>query len=301
MSSSEFEIRSARADDWAVLRTLLPAVVHFGAGTWNFLAEDLGGMPVGALAMERHLSGQGLPGMRVAIRIVEGSNARGAAEALLAAAEKVAAQHRAAALHAWNVLPIESHEAAVWRAHGFTHETRVVEARLDVAAAEAFLAQRWERIEARRGVPAGVTIEALRDVPADVAAIAARWHAAHFGGSEARLLDQVFGRSVDRFDPDLSQILRVNGRVVGTMLAFRSGDESRAEGTVIDPAFRGGWANVLLKLHSFRNGRMRGVTTAVFYTFDQHADTRKFAQRMGASVRERVALARPMGARAPQA
>ena len=88
------------------------------------------------------------------------------------------------------------------------------------------------------------------------------------------------------------------GDVSGFILGHRTSREViHVDANVLEPAVRGGWANIWLKLEATRGAISIGVKTFVFTTFDHYADTRSFTEKLqGATVRTMVLMYRPIAA-----
>src|SRR5207249_4403403 len=115
--------------------------------------------------------------------------------------------------------------------------------------------------------------------PAEVA----RLHAAAVGGS-AEALRASLHRDMARREAvtATSRVLLVDGRARGLILLAVDGDLATYEARVVDPAYRGGWANVLLMATDLERGLTLGVRRVRFYSSGANRDTLKLAARCGA-------------------
>jgi hypothetical protein len=175
-----------------------------------------------------------------------------------------------------------------WQWLGFSVSETVAEHELAMVDVETRLAPLAQRMARDGRIPPGVQVVSL--YAADPAAVV-RLHLDNLGGDHDTLLRRMRGQAPDSFHPRYSLALTLGSRTIGCLLAHR--DSPRAfviDAVIVDPHFRSGWANLLLKLEAARRARPTGATHIVFRTFDRYTDTRRFTEKLGGIVTRREAL-----------
>ena len=234
-----------------------------------------------------------LIGPGVALHVIEPCRRRGLGGSLLAALEAEAKRHGAEALYAAQKVDLDGEEMRGWSWLGFSPCEQVHHHVLELDKFEPRLAPLYERLKRRGRIPESAQILPLYEADADEVT---RLHVAQLGGDPATLLRRIRGEAPDAFAPRHSRVLLVDGRVVGIILGHRtSRDVVHVDADVVDPALRGGWANVWLKLEATRGALDWGIEKFVFTTFDHYTDTRSFTEKLeGVRVRTTVLMYRPI-------
>jgi hypothetical protein len=101
----------------------------------------------------------------------------------------------------------------------------------------------------------------------------------YLGGTAQQVLARLSGP--DPIDLDVSPVLILDGVVKAFSLGKLRGKTCHVEATVVDPALRGGWANLLLKYEGLHWALAAGATQIVFETYQRHSDTRKLFRQVG--------------------
>jgi GNAT superfamily N-acetyltransferase len=104
--------------------------------------------------------------------------------------------------------------------------------------------------------------------------MAMRWiHPAHL---EASLTDPRIA--------DISSVLLVDDHVAGMVVVRSAAGDYRVhvQARAVMPAFRGGWANVLIMADALEKGRAAGIRRIRFDSMDDNQDTLKLARRFNA-------------------
>ncbi|NOG55809.1 MAG: hypothetical protein HND57_16025 [Planctomycetes bacterium] len=218
---------------------------------------------------------------------------------LLQAAKERATHWGLAALCTWEA--VHEHDACraqFWSALGFTPAAGgdVQHYRTDVATLIDLLEPLYERLVEHRRIPPGGRVIPLSDSPKGPIIQLQQ----DFLGGQAGALDQrLRGHGQNPFDTALSHVLVVDrhetpgdhqadsGDVGDTTIhaahMLIHTDHARsivAEARVVSPAFRGGWANVMLLLNTARVGLAGGYTEFRFAAGTSHGDTHILAQRL---------------------
>ena len=199
----------------------------------------------------------------------------------------------AEALYATQKVELDGEEMRAWAALGFSPCETVEHHELPLDEFEPQLAPLYERMRQRGRIPDSARIIPLYEADAEEVA---RLHLAQLGGDPATLAQKLRGDVPGSFAARYSRVLLVDDRVVGFILGHRvARDVVHVDANVLDPAVRGSWANVWLKLEATRGALQWGIKTFVFTTFDHYTDTRSFTERMrGVTVRTTVLMYRPL-------
>lgn len=138
----------------------------------------------------------------------------------------------------------------------------------------------YREIRDRGWIPADARIVPLGE--ADRHAVA-EIHARHFGGDPAAALRILAGDTPARCDGRLSFVLLLADRVIGYTLGHVSPADNVCEfdWTAIEPAHRGGWANLWLRTHAAEHLLAAGVPRYRYRALDEHSDSRRAARRAG--------------------
>jgi GNAT superfamily N-acetyltransferase len=277
-------IREAIMGDYRVLRMLLPEAVCFGSDVAAVVATDGEGGPiVGAIAIDSVLRHEPVIGVRIAIHVVPPFRNRGVESQLLSAAETIASSRGGRALYTWGAIDSGSDAARFWDQQGFDRAEHVWEGRTDVLAGLKYLEPFWQQLLRRGKVPANIlSISTAEADPAELA----RMYVAHIGGSFESVYPRLTGESPTSFDPMNSTVILQDQTIAGLGLAsVLEKGVTLVEAIIVEPGFRGRWANLYLKRESWRRCAAAGTHTSIYFTHDRHQDTRRFTEKTGTITR----------------
>ncbi|MEX2093427.1 MAG: GNAT family N-acetyltransferase [Pirellulales bacterium] len=291
-ADSPFSIRAASGEDAKAVRMLLPTAVE--ALDYGLVAEC--GQPsrvVAAAGLTRTQRPKPPVGPGVALHVIEPCRRRGIGTALLERLIARAAAQGADAIYATQQVELGGEEMRGWEALGFAPCETVEHHELPLDEFEPQLAPLYERMRQRGRIPETARIIPLYE--ADAGEVA-RLHLAQLGGDPMTLAQKLRGDVPGSFAARYSRVLLVDDRVVGFILGHRvARDIVHVDANVLDPAVRGSWANIWLKLEATRGALQWGIKTFVFTTFDHYTDTRSFTERLrGVTVRTTVLMYRPL-------
>lgn len=289
LPSDRYLIRAARPTDAKALRMLLP---DLGEGSTCFVAVDKSGERiVGAAGATLAFRREPPVGPGVMAHVIEPCRRQGIGRRLLEYIEAAAIENGAQAIYSAN--RVEQHSAAeqAWAWLAFSEHETVESQQLPLEQFEPRLAPLLERMQVR--IPAAAQIVPLyrSNLPAVL-----RLHLDHLGGDRGEIYRKLRGTGVSAFHPRYSRVLTLDGRVVGCILAHRKDEETAiVDADIVDPALRGGWANIWLKLEATRGALRLGIKNFEFTTFDRYADTRSFTKKMGGvTVQTKVLMMKPL-------
>jgi GNAT superfamily N-acetyltransferase len=289
-----FSIRPECRDDAKAYRMLLPGAA--AALDYRLVAEaEKPAQIVAAAGLTRTQRSKPLVGPGVAIHVIEPYRRQGIGKSLVAQLEAEAMRRGAGALYATQKVDVNGEEMRGWARLGFSPCETVEHHELPLDQFEPRLAPLLERMRKQGRIPDSAEIIPL--YAADLEAVV-QLHLTQLGGDAEALTRRLHGEGPDAFSATHSRVLLVDGRVVGCILAHRTSRVvSHVDANVLEPALRGGWANVWLKLESTRGALSLGIKTFVFTTFDHYADTRSFTEKLrGATVRRMALMVRPIAA-----
>lgn len=169
---------------------------------------------------------------------------------------------------------------------GFRPLRRFVTYEGSLSSVSRLVGRYHQRLVARGRVPADVRLPSLAEVDdPDLRAQAIRLLCEHLGARPARLARRLRGEGPQACEASASILLVRGGRVLGVGLLRRRGDLRIADSIVVDPAVRGGWASVVLRLEWVRRALAAGAGDRWrFVVRDDLRDTRRFAARIEATV-----------------
>jgi len=294
MFGPPFSIGPAASADRKAFRMLLPEAA--GALTRCFVARS--GTPpsvVAAAGISASQRPKPLVGPGVALHVIPPCRRQGLGRQLLAALAAEARRGGAEALYAIQRVELNSNEMRCWSWLGFVPCEQVQEHELALDQFEPRLAPLYERLKSSGRIPDSARIVPLYE--ADMEQVV-QLHLKQLGGDPMTLARRIRGEASDAFAPRHSRVLLVDGQVAGFILGHRTSREVvRVDADVVDPALRGGWANVWLKLEATRGALAWGIEKFVFTTFDHYTDTRSFTKKLeGVTVRTTVLMYRPIDA-----
>jgi GNAT superfamily N-acetyltransferase len=167
-----------------------------------------------------------------------------------------------------------------FEANGFERGSRMFIVEVDLDPMIAAMTKLRDRALQSGRVPASARLVSPADAPAAEAGAlyqeitAGRWiHPAHL---EASLTDPRIAA--------ISSVLLVDGHVAGMVVVRSVPPDQRVhvQARAVMPAFRGGWANVLIMADALEKGRAAGIRRIRFDSMDDNQDTLKLARRFNA-------------------
>ena len=282
MAGRRFSVRPAEGAEAERVRAWLPdAFPAIGRAPELFVATGAGYV-VGAAAVAW------VPGgFPVLLHVQPEFRRAGVGRALMEAAA-ASACGETGALRTWANVAEGSAGQLFLRAAGFQPVQRFLMFETDGAAFAAAMARLLERVA--RHVPASARLAALGDAPPDgVVRLVARGFAALPHNVAVRLIPG----ARNGYDAEHSLVLMRGGEVAGAMLCRVDEGTLQVEVNVLDPALRGGWANLMLLEAMARRGRAAGFPRFRFGCEPHVRDTVGLARRCGAaSLPDQWAMAR---------
>ena len=276
-------VRAPSAAEVRACRMLLPEAT--GAVQRSRLYVATAGEPArvvgaAALGLDRRPAMQ--LDWQVDLRVIAPFRRQGIGRALLNHVIVQAGAHGIRAVHAWAWVEPDSEPARAWQAFGFAPFRRRMDFEADLVHSCSILVPLYDEVRAHGWIPNDARIVPLAE--ADAQAVA-RLHVEHLGGNLRLLLPLLRGPALDRYDPDLSRVLLVDGKVMGFTLGKVMPDGVCAfDANVLHPAVRLGWANVWLKVEAAQLLLSRGVTKVRYSTFARHTDTQRISRQVGAQL-----------------
>jgi GNAT superfamily N-acetyltransferase len=215
-------------------------------------------------------------GFPILLFVAEGWRRQGIGRRLLEAATASAAGETTA-LRAWNAVQEDSAAASFLQAVGFQVTRRLLVFETDAAEFEASMTALLRRMAGK--VPGDVIVGTLAQAPpSGVVSLVAP----QFATLPHDVAWRITSGSPLGYDQTLSLVLLQKGKVIGAMLCKRSGELAEVDVNVVAPAFRGGWANLLLLEAMARRARADGVAHFRFSCEEHVRDTLNLARRSGA-------------------
>jgi hypothetical protein len=234
---------------------------------------------IGAAASTRRFRPTPLPGPGIDLHVIEPCRRNGIGRDLLVQLGLMAHSAGAAALYAASRVEEHSEQMLGWQRLGFTPCQTIEQHRLSLAPLEPQLGSLIDRIRRRGQIPPTARIIPLYQ--ADLRAVL-QLHLDHLGGDRESLRRRLAGKGPDAFLAQFSKVLVVDDKVRGFLVGHRQGaDTMVVDANIVDPEFRGGWANVWIKLESARGVLRLGIKNLEYTTFDRYEDSRSFTKKLG--------------------
>jgi hypothetical protein len=257
---------------------LLPAAFARGGSPDLLLAVTepplrILGAAAGAPATDRDR-----PALRVSLRVVSPYRCRGIGSRLLEGLLALARARRAGALIATHD-PAEGPEGPRFlRGRGFERRDQLLTFDVDLRTL-GFLRRAQDRLAARGRIPPHARVVPLSEGMLEPVA---RLQVEHLGGIPEAVRGQL--RRSLRGGPsiDTSVVLLEGDAVRGHLLAEVEGRQGVVTSCVVAPGYRGGWANVLLKVAAVGRLLDCGADRVRFACSPLIRDTLKLAERSGA-------------------
>jgi hypothetical protein len=248
-------------------------------------SPDAGAKVVGAIAATRSKVQTPLPGPRVCVHVIMPFRGRGVGGALARAMAAAQCRLGAQVLYAWSLLRDPSGpEAMGWRRLGFTGHCSLLEHEIDLSEIIRRLEPVFARAAGAGRIPADLTIARYGDLTGAHLDQITKVYVTQLGGTPVEVRTRLERKGPEGFHRELSTVLLQGGNVIAFMLGHLLPDVEAfaVDAVVVDPAHRGGWANILIKLEPARRGVSAGVKRLRFQTFDHNRETRAFTGKLGA-------------------
>jgi N-acetylglutamate synthase-like GNAT family acetyltransferase len=286
IADTGFSIRPARASEAQACRMLLSAEVSDGS---RFVAVDRRhGLVIGAAAITSACRPWPIPGPGAMIEVIPPCRRQGAGAALCAALITAARARGMGAIYAAKKTADDGEETLGWRRLGFTPCETVEEHQLPLDQFVPRLAPLVARLRDQGRIPAEARVVPLYAADRDQVL---QLHLDHLGGDRDSLSQKLVGRGTGAFHPRYSRVLLVGDRIGGCILTHLQPPRvAVVDANIVAPEFRGGWANLWLKLEATQGALRLGITHFHFTTFDQYADTRSFTAKLGGVVTKKLVL-----------
>jgi GNAT superfamily N-acetyltransferase len=281
LALDDIVIRRARDAEARACRILLPDMFTADQSPDLFVAINPGAPPslMGAAATGT-VHGPGRPGFPVQIHVVPAYRRRGVGR-VLADTVLRACHGRTPVLRALLAVPAASQAAEFAAACGFTQYDEIHTFETDTRAFHSAMLRTRDRLRARGRIPEAASIVTLRDASPDAVATMV---AAHFPGPRATTLSRLMPGAPEAYDLDNSVALLVGETLAGVLIYSWRNGLPIIDVRIVDPAFRGGWANILLLEAATRNGMHAGSARFQFFADTGIADTMRLAARAGAEL-----------------
>jgi GNAT superfamily N-acetyltransferase len=278
---ASFRIRSARPEDAAGARMMLPEVFREPLLPILFAARQDGiPAPLGVAALGYSIWGDKPAGFRFALAVAPPHRRRGVGRALVDAVIAEARRWDVAGLWAWNRVSDEA-GGDFLRALGFACAKRFLHFEGDAVELHRVVHSLHERVARTGHLPPGLRVVSLREAPAEAVV---RCHQRHLGGDAATLAARIAGHGPDPFAADYSVVLMAGDRVAGLGLYGWQNGIGRIDAFAIEPEWRGSASAVVLLDIGLERGLTTGVTRMRFSCWDDVLYTVKLASRAGGRV-----------------
>ena len=291
MPDQRFTIAAARPADAKACRMLLPLAVP--ESRFVVAHESEAGLVIGAAAITNQCRPAPLPGPGALIHVIPPHRRQGVGSALCRALVEVVRGQGMAALYAAQKVEAGGSEAEGWRRLGFTPCETVQEHQMPLDQFVPRLEPLVDWFHQQGRIPGDARIIPLH--AADRGRVL-QLHLDHLGGDRDDLCQKIGGRGAGAFHPRYSCVLMVGEQMAGCLLAHRGAQRvAIVDANIVIPEYRNGWANAWLKLEATRGAISLGIDQFQFTSFDQYADTRSFAAKLGGVItRTLVLMHRPL-------
>ncbi len=247
----------------------------------------------GAMAVDPYPVPFRITGRAVRLFVDDGPQADAIRLALLREAERGAANLGLQALYAGDSVPERSEQSRLWRRLGFESNPKIAHYEVVLAAYLDLLTPMYDALTVRGHVPIEARIIPLAQSPIGEVI---QLQIEHIGGDAGRLETRLRGRGYYPFDPQLSRVAMMDGRVYGFLLA--QVDRYRrlmVESRVVAPGHRRSWVNVAIMQEAASAALRQGFDRIRFLAGDRHQDTHRLARKAGPAMHRREVMVRRVG------
>lgn len=269
---ADAELRRSLAARWPVLAGLPDP--H---ETW--LARESGGAVRGALVIDLYPVPMQVQGCPVMLLLDEGPRVNEVGAALLARAQATTRRLGRKVLYAWDSVPCDSPDQRFWESLGFEANAKLTHYQVALRAYLDMLTPMYDALTAHGRVPISARVIPLSESPLGEVI---QLQMDHIGGDAGRLESRLRGKGWYPFDPEMSRVAIMDGRVCGFLLAVRDRRGGvLVESKVVAPHARRTWVNVAVMEEAAQAARRAGITRIRFLAGDRHQDTHRLARKAG--------------------
>lgn len=282
-----FHLRPAREADHGACRRMLPTAFPVVGRLPELLVAEEGGRIVGACAVA--WVPRGFP---ILVHVEPCARRQGVGRALVATAATIAAGETDG-LRPWGKVEEHSGGAAFLAACGFVEVGRLHVFELEPTRLRESIAALAERT--RKRVHAAMRLVRPREAPRQQLLDLV---GANLTTPRPFLEDALSGAGAHRYDQELSHVVMVEEAVAGAILAHRIADMLEVDLNVVDPAWRGGWVNLVLVNSVLQSGFEAGLTRLRFLAAPHVKNTINIAARGdGTRLPDLLTLVKPISTR----
>lgn len=247
----------------------------------------------GAIAVDAYPAPFRITGRAVRLFVDDGPKADAVRLALLREAERGAASLDLQALYAGDSVPEGSESSRLWRRLGFESNAKLAHYEVLLAAYLDLLTPMYDALTVRGHVPIEARIIPLAESPIGEVI---QLQIEHIGGDAGRLETRLRGRGYYPFEPHLSRVAMMDGRVCGFLLAqVDRYQRLTVESKVVAPGHRRSWVNVAIMQEAASAALRQGFDRIRFLAGDRHQDTHRLARKAGAAMHRREVMVRRVG------
>lgn len=275
------EARRALTDRW-------PALAGLPDPHELWLARGAGGDRRGALVIDLYPVPMQVQGCPVLLLDDGDGGAPAVRSALLRRAEATARRLGRKALYAWDSVPCDSPEQRFWESLGFEVNAKLTHYQVALQAYLDMLTPMYDALTAHGRVPISARVLPLSESPLGEVI---QLQMEQIGGDAGRLETRLRGKGWYPFDPVMSRVAILDGRVCGFLLAVRDRrGGALVESRVVAPHARRSWVNVAVMEEAAQAARRAGLTRIRFLAGPRHQDTHRLALKAGEAGRRVQAM-----------
>jgi GNAT superfamily N-acetyltransferase len=279
-AGSQIEIRNPREDEWPACRMLLPEPFERGLKPEVLLAfHPEGAKILGAAAFQ--IGRDQAAAQLFRIRVVRTHRRQAVGTALLRRVLSLSSAQGKSMVSAFADTQAHPEAEPFLAAGGFTRSRRLYVVEVDLEPMRREMTRLRDRAIRSQRVPASARLVTPPDAPAaEIADIYDEYILARRRLHPAYIEASLTG---PRFEQP-SSVLLVDGRVAAMVVVYYEQEHLRAHvtGRAVLPAFRGGWANVLIMADALEKGHAAGIRRVRFESSDDNRDTLKMARKFHA-------------------
>lgn len=283
----DVEVARADAPMGQMLARRWPALAELPDPHELWIARESGGAVRGAMVVDLYPVPMRVQGCPVMLLVDEDEGAPAACAALLHQAEATARRLGRRALYAWDSVPCDSPEQRFWHALGFESNAKLTHYQTVLSAYLDLLTPMYDALTVRGHVPISARVVPLSESPlGEVIQLQMN----HIGGDAGRLESRLRGKGWYPFDPQISHVALLDGRVCGFVLTVRDRRGGvLVESKVVAPSARRTWVNVAVMEEAAQAAKRAGITRIRFLAAARHQDTHRLALKAREAM-ERVDL-----------
>lgn len=293
----DVEITLADAPTGRMLAQRWPALATLHDPHELWVARDAGGTMRGAIAIDLYPVPMRVQGCPVMLLFDDDERAPGLCAALLHQAEATARRLGRKALYSWDSVPCDSAEQRFWESLGFEANAKLAHYQVALSAYLDLLTPMYDALTAHGRVPISARVIPLSESPVGEVI---QLQMEHIGGDAGRLESRLRGKGWYPFDPDMSRVAIMDGRVCGFLLAVRDRRGGvLVESKVVAPGARRTWVNVAVMEEAAQAAKRAGIRQIRFLAGPRHEDTHRLALKAGPAGRRMAMMMRILGLPGP--